>query len=171
LRGLTYTRPARPPERGKLRRTAGGLLHLGWGRAEIMEEPPVVTGTGAGCTSGACSLVQNTAFPGRACSRKGGSGGGQRRQPAPGKLQGPRGWNCRVHSGTAGGGGGRNVLIAVLESLAIWNSTTRRRSAHPKTHEITKWSFFGRCCCCTGSCIWDPRPAAGGEFLAVCCVL
>jgi hypothetical protein len=30
----------------------------------------VVTETGAGCTPGACSPVQNTAFPGRACSRK-----------------------------------------------------------------------------------------------------
>jgi hypothetical protein len=38
----------------------------------------VVTKTGAGCTSGACSPVQNMAFPGRACSRKGGSSGGQR---------------------------------------------------------------------------------------------
>ena len=31
----------------------------------------MVTESGAGCTSGACSPVQNTAFPGRACSRKG----------------------------------------------------------------------------------------------------
>jgi hypothetical protein len=81
----------------------------------------VVTESGAGCTSGACSPVQNTAFPVRACSRKGGSSGGQGRQPAPGEPQGPRGWNSRVHSGTAGGGVGRDVLIAVLERLAIWN--------------------------------------------------
>jgi hypothetical protein len=81
----------------------------------------VATESGAGCTSGACSSVQNTAFPGRACSRKGGSSGGQGRQPAPGEPQGPRGWNSRAHSGTAGGGVGRNVLIAVLTWLAIWN--------------------------------------------------
>jgi hypothetical protein len=49
-----------------------------------------------------------------------------RRQPAPGELQGHRGWNCRAHSGTSGelqeAGGGRNVLTAVLSWLAIWNS-------------------------------------------------
>jgi hypothetical protein len=57
----------------------------------------VATESGAGCTSGACIPVQNTAFPGRACSRKGGPSGGQGRQPAPGEPQGPRGWNSRVH--------------------------------------------------------------------------
>jgi hypothetical protein len=34
-----------------------------------------------------------------------GAQGGER-QPAPGEPQGPRGWNSRVHSGTAGGGVG-----------------------------------------------------------------
>jgi hypothetical protein len=90
--------PPRKAAEGKLRRTAGGSHFLG-GELRKEEQPPVVTGTGAGCTSGACSLlVQNTAFPGRACSRKGGSGGGQGRQPGsswgtagpPGlELQGP----------------------------------------------------------------------------------
>jgi hypothetical protein len=34
----------------------------------------VVTESGAGCTSGACSPVQNTAFPGRACHVAGRAG-------------------------------------------------------------------------------------------------
>jgi hypothetical protein len=51
----------------------------------------VVTETGAGCTLRACSPVRNTAFPRPACSRKGGSGGGQGGQPAR--------WNCRAPPG------------------------------------------------------------------------
>jgi hypothetical protein len=49
----------------------------------------VVTETGAGCTSGACSPVRNAAFPHPACSQKGGSGRGQGRQPAPGTAGPP----------------------------------------------------------------------------------
>jgi hypothetical protein len=49
----------------------------------------VVTEAGAGCTLGACSPVRNTAFPRPACSRKGGSGGGQGCQPAPGTAAPP----------------------------------------------------------------------------------
>jgi hypothetical protein len=127
-----YTRPATPHARPPEASSAGPPeAYIFLGGSCDKEEPPVVTEIGAGCTSGACSLVQfliylflvqNTAFPGRACSRKGGSSGGQGRQPAPEEPQGPQGWNCRVQSGTAGGGVVRNALIAVLESLAIWNS-------------------------------------------------
>jgi hypothetical protein len=62
--------------------------------------------------------------------RAGPAEGGQGRQPAPGEPQGPRGWNSRVHSGTAGDGVGRNVLIAVLTWLAIWNP----RALTPLSH-------------------------------------
>jgi hypothetical protein len=67
----------------------------------------VVTGTGAGCTSGACSPVQNTAFPGQACSRKGGSGWGQGRQPAPGTA-GPPGPGLAF---VVRGGAGRSAVL------------------------------------------------------------
>jgi len=58
----------------------------------------VATESGAGCTSGACSPVQNTAFPGRACSRKAGPAGargtsqllGNRRVPGAGTAAAAR---------------------------------------------------------------------------------
>jgi hypothetical protein len=99
--------PPRKAAGGKLRRTAGGL-HFLWGGAEMRRSRlwslKLVLDA---LRVHARSLVQTTAFPGRACSRKGGSSGGaQGRQPAPGEPQGPQGWNSRVHSGTAGGRGG-----------------------------------------------------------------
>jgi hypothetical protein len=134
----------------------------------------VVTETGAGCTSGACSPVQNTAFPGRACSRKGGSSGRQGRQPAPGEPQGPQGWNSRAHSGTAGGGVGRNVLIAVLEGLAIWNP----RVLTPLSAYLDLVVVPGRALrgCVDTVCARSPRPPSprllggGGRCAALGCV-
>jgi hypothetical protein len=60
----------------------------------------VVTETGAGCTSGACSPVQNTAFPGRAyiAGRAGPRGRVRQRPGAPASS-----WNCSLpRTGTAG---------------------------------------------------------------------
>jgi hypothetical protein len=56
----------------------------------------VATESGAGCTSGACSSVQNAAFPGRACSRKAGGSSDQRGPGAPASSAGTAGsWNRR----------------------------------------------------------------------------
>jgi hypothetical protein len=102
----SYTRAAMPPEASP---AGPPEAYIFWGGAGIRRSRLwAVTGTGgAGCTSGACSPVQNTAFPGRARSRKGGSGGCPGRQPAPGELQGPRtGTAAKPISETAGPGGG-----------------------------------------------------------------
>ena len=123
-----YTRPARPPEASSAGPPEAYIFLRG---AEIRRSRLwSLTETGAGCTSGACSSVQNTAFPGRACSRKGGSSAGAR---GASQLLG----NRRVPgAGTAGSwnrrGGLKCTIIAVLEWLAIWN----RRVLTPLRSEV-----------------------------------
>jgi hypothetical protein len=49
-----------------------------------------------------------------------------------------------------------NDTQCYTQSATASNCTTTEKSAHPKTHGIATWSFFGRCTrglyCCTRSC-------------------
>ena len=83
-----------------------------------------------------------------------------------------QGWH-RARECPAGGTGHASALVCVGNPHCIlifsYKDTTTRRSAHYKTHEITTWSYFGRCGSCTGTCTgsctgtWNPGRAQSAE--------
>jgi hypothetical protein len=110
----SHTRPARPPE-AKLRRTAGGLHFFGGELRGIRRSRLRSLKSVLDVLRVPAARPRTRHFRAEHVAGKARSGrGAPWRQLPPGTARGPR-------AKTAGGGVVRNVLIAVLEWLAIWN--------------------------------------------------